>query len=356
MPLVLLYRLGVGGPAAEDGVAFRAVAGIVGGRAAEGDGHAVAVDVEDLQERVHFSAEGDLVVDRFDPVVLADGGTVVAAEGLELHGGAFDRCTHGVDDGGVVGGPLEGDGARFGAVDLDAVEAVLRAAIARLGGDGAWVVVRVDDRPRLEARAAAQQEVRGPGSSGSYGSMSRSAARSSTGLAGIERTCQHHHRAAGRVGAEERDLADRVVFRGGDVPLPDGEVEQLLIAILGVDDGGPERVGVLVDRQPVAEFLLRGGIADDVPEVGLRHVHAADAVDVVVAPGDAERNLVVALFGRQDHEPVAGAAVRADHVRAEAAQKPQQRLGLFVGVGVELHASHLLEHARDAVAVLGGVQ
>ena len=75
-----------------------------------------------------------------------------------------------------------------------------------------------------------------------------------------------------------------------------------------------------------------------------------------MTPRDAERRLRRIVCLGNDLEPVAHAAVRADDVGAEAAEEPQRRLGLLVPVGVELHASLLLEHARDAVAVVGGVQ
>ena len=134
----------------------------------EGDDALDRIDVGDLQEGVGASRERVVVIDQFHPVVLAQAEAIVAAERgeLDLHaraavlrrfaGGALldDREDHRT----VFARPLEGGAAGDAAiVDLDAVELVLAAAIARVGGDHARILVRfgrLDLRTQLRAGVA----------------------------------------------------------------------------------------------------------------------------------------------------------------------------------------------------------
>src|SRR5206468_1613005 len=156
------------------------------------------------------------------PVVLADGGALVAAEGLEVDLLSFDLAD-GVDDRAVVFGPLERRvSGRPALVNLDAEETILRSAVTRLRGDRARLHLLVLFGERLQTGEAAEAKVECEVDRVDFWSVgillacrfreewrvTQSSRRLENLVPGCDANLPDDDGAARRVGAVERDLAD----------------------------------------------------------------------------------------------------------------------------------------------------
>src|SRR5262249_6025146 len=123
------------------------------------------IDRPNFQERLSAVLEGVVVIDDFDPITHCQTKAAVAPQMFERHDLALEFAD-GKDDGAVLARPFEGSCVRFGTIvlipgaaapmNLHAVELVLRAPIARVRLDRAWISRGLSDESASTQGGTAQ--------------------------------------------------------------------------------------------------------------------------------------------------------------------------------------------------------